>query len=180
VSGQSVYGDEKSEGSYLDGAFSASIARTSPAGDESLVFYGQGKDYYLREGDTWSAISPSQAPSPLYDPTLLFRLLSSYNAVSFQGEEDRSGIACRRYLLRLGNDQAHAVMSESAWSYFSSLNYDLSCTLWVSDASKPPCSLQLEISGLDPRESLQRYRALVSLDLYDFDSPDVQLISPGS
>jgi hypothetical protein len=179
VSGQSIYGDEKGEGSYVDGDFSVAIARTSPAGEESLVFSAQADEYYLYEEDTWRAISSLEVPSPLYDPGQLFKLLSSYDEVSLQGEDDLSGDVCRRYLLRLGNDQARATMSERAWSYFSSLNYELNCTLWVSDASMPPASLQLEIIGLDPQESLQRYRALISVDLFDFDSPDIQLNLPG-
>jgi hypothetical protein len=180
VSGQSVYGDERGDGSYLDGDFSVVIVRNSPAGEENLVLCSQEGEYFLREDDAWSIISSLQTPSPLYDPIRFVELLPSYDSVSFQGEEERSGVTCRRYLLRLGNDRAQAAISERAWSYFSSLQYELSCTVWVSSSSEPPCSLQLEIVGHDPQESLQRYRALVSMDLYDLDSPDIQLISPGS
>jgi hypothetical protein len=155
------------------------IDRTSPAGEESVVFCMQDGEYYLREGDAWSAIPSLQAPNPLYDPARLIELLSAYYQITLQGEEERSGVPCRRYLLRLGNDRGQTAVPERAWSYYSNLSYELNCTLWISDASLPPHSLQLEIIGLDPQESLQRYRTLISMDLYDLDSPDVQLDLPG-
>jgi hypothetical protein len=34
------------------------------------------------------------------------------------------------------------------------------------------------VVGFDPEESLQRYRLLATLHLYDIDSPNVQLIIP--
>jgi len=174
VSGQSVYGDERGEGSYREGDFSVDITRTSPEGEESLAFSSQDGEYYLREGEAWSAITPSDTPSPLYNPEVVVKLLSSYGSVSLQGEEERSGTDCRRYLLRLDSGGARAALTEIAWSYFSSLSFELNCTLWVSDASMPPIAFQIEVAGSDPQESLQRYRTLASLDLSDFDSPDVQ------
>lgn len=179
VSGQSVYGDERSEGSYLEGGFSVTLVRTSPAGEENLVFSSQAGGLYLLEGETWSSVTPAEAPSPLYDPKHVAALLSSYGEVSLQGEEELSGAVCRRYFLRLGEGRAREALTESAWSYFSSLRFELNCTLWVSDPSTPPSSLRLEIIGLDPQESLQRYRCLVTMDLCDFDSPVVLPVSPG-
>jgi hypothetical protein len=178
VSGKSVYGDEKSEGSYLDGDFSADITRTSPSGEEDLVFCSQAGAYCLRRGETWSIINSLEAPNPLYDPERLIKLLLAYDSISLQ-EEEGDGTARKRYLLGLGEDGARETMTESAWSYFSNLHFELKCTIWVSSPSEPPSSLQVEVVGLDPRESLQRYRALVSVDLLDFDAPDVQLVLPG-
>ncbi len=178
VSGQSVYGDEKGEGLYRDGDFSVAITRTSPEGEEMMVFSLQKGEYYLREGDTWTTTS-SGALSPLYDPGVLLKLLTSYGSLSLQGEEKISGTDCRRYLLRLGSEEARTALTETAWSYFSPLSFELSCTLWVSDASAPPAALQIEVVGSDPQESLQRYRTLAALDLSDFDSPDIQPVSPG-
>jgi hypothetical protein len=178
VSGQSVYGDEKGEGSYRDGDFSVDITRTSPEGEESLAFFSQDGEYYLREGEAWSPITASDTPSPLYDPEVLVELLSSYGSISLQGEEEISSTDCRRYLLHLGSEDARAALTETAWSYFSSLSFELSCTLWVSDASLPPVAFHIEVVGSDPQESLQRYRTLASLDLSDFDSPDVQPALP--
>jgi hypothetical protein len=179
VSGQSVYGDEKGEGLYRDGDFSVAITRTSPEGEENLAFISQGGEYYLREGDTWTTITSSGAPSPLYDPGVLVKLLTSYGSLSLQGEEKLSGTDCRRYLLHLGSEEARAALTETAWSYFSHLSFELSCTLWVSDAAAPPAALQIEVVGSDPQESLQRYRTLAALDFSDFDSPDIQPVSPG-
>jgi hypothetical protein len=180
VPGQNVYGDERGEGAYVDGDYSASFTRSSPAGEENLVFASSAGFLYQRDGDAWNVISTHEAPSPLYDPTTLTELISSYNAVSYQGEEDRSGTACRRYLLRLEGDSARDAMPELAWSYFSDLRFELSCTVWASDASRPPASLRLEIIGLDVQESVERYRVLATLDLFDFDSPDIELALPGN
>jgi hypothetical protein len=178
VSGQSVYGDEKGEGSYRDGDFSVAITRTSPEGEEYVVYASQEGEYYLQEGDTWTSITPSGAPSPLYDPEVLVKLLSSYGSILLQGEEELSGVACRRYLLHLGSEKARTALTKTAWSYFSSLGFELSCTLWVSDDSAPPVALQIEVVGSDNQESLQRYRTLASLEYSDIDSPDIQPASP--
>lgn len=179
VSGQSVYGDERGVGLCRDGDFSVTITRTSPEGEENLAVSKQEEEYYLREGDAWTAITPSGVPSPLYDPEVVVELLSSYGSVSLQGEEERSGATCRRYLLRLGSEEARTALTDTAWSYFSSLSFELSCTLWVKDASAPPVALQFEIVGSDSQESLQRYRTLASVDFSDFDSPDIQPALPG-
>ncbi len=179
VSGQSVYGDEKGEGAYRDGDFSVDITRTSPAGEESLAFVSRDGEYWLREGGAWSAADLSRAPNPLYDPARLGELLSSYGSLTLQGEEERSGVTCRRYLLRLGEDRARDTLTETAWSYFSSLRYELAATLWVSDASAPPAAVQVEVTGFDPQESLQRYRLIASVELVDFGSPDIRPASPG-
>ncbi|MEW6553352.1 MAG: hypothetical protein AB1384_03570 [Actinomycetota bacterium] len=178
VSGQSVFGDETGEGLYRDGDFSVSITRTSPEGEERLELSSGDGGYYLREADAWSAIPPGSAPSPLHDPAVAVELASSYGSVSLQREEERSGVGCRRYLLRLESGRAREALTGAAWSYFSSLSFELSCTLWVCDASAPPVALQIEVVGSDPRESLQRYRTLASTDFSDFDSPDIQPASP--
>jgi hypothetical protein len=179
VSGQSVYGDEKGEGSYLDGDFSVSILRTSPAGEETLIYTSQKSVLYLQEGGVWRPIDGQEAPNPLYDPELFIALTSSYGSISLEGDEERSGVLCRRYLLQLGEDKAREALPERAWSYFSSLDYELNCRVWVTDASAPPLSLRLEVVGFDPEERLERYRIVAVLDLYDVGSEDIQLIKPG-
>lgn len=178
VSGQSVYGDEKGEGSFLGGDFSVSIVRTSPAGEENLVLASQNGESYLQEGGAWRPIAMQEAPSPLYDPEFLLKLVASYGSVSLEGEEERSGVACRRYLLQLGSDKAREALPQRAWSYFSSLDYELNCRVWIGDVSAPPVSLRLEVAGSDPQESLQRYRIVFTMDPYDLGSPDIQPTPP--
>lgn len=179
VSGQSVYGDEKGDGSYRDGDFSVSIFRTSPTGEEDLVYTSQRRVLYLQEGGIWRSIDREEAPNPLYDPDLFTTLASSYGSITLEGDEERSGVTCRRYLLHLGEDKAQEALPERAWSYFSSLDYELNCRVWIADASTPPLSLRLEVVGFDPEEKLERYRVVAVLDLFDFNSPDIQLIRPG-
>ena len=170
VSGQSVYGDEKGEGSYEDGDFSVDIQRTSPAGEDNLIFASRQGLYYLQEGGAWRAIDERDAPNPLYDTEFFARLASEYGSISLEGEEELSGVLCRRYLLNLGEDKASDVLPERAWDYFSSLDFELNCRVWVSDASSPPLSLRLEVVGFDREERLQRYRVVATFDPYDFGS----------
>jgi len=179
VSGQSVYGDEKGEGSYRDGDFSVSILRTSPAGEEDLIYTSQKGVLYLQEGGTWRPIDTEEAPNPLYDPDLFIALASSYGSISLEGDEELSGILCKRYLLHLGKDKAQEALPERAWSYFSSLDYELNCRVWIADASTPPLSLRLEVVGFDAAEKLERYRVVALLDPYDLRSQDIQLVRPG-
>ena len=178
VSGQSVYGDEEGGGSRAGGDFSVQIARTSPAGGETFSLALQQGELYLQEGGAWRRIERGEGPNPLYDPDRFLRLVSAYASVTWEGEEERAGATSRLYLLRLGGDKARDTMSEAAWSYFSPLTYELSCRVWVSDAAAPPSSLQLEVLGFDPEESLQRYKLLATLEPYDVGSPDIQVSSP--
>ena len=178
VSGQTTYGDESGEGSLYDGDFYLSILRNSPTGEEGLALISRQQELFLQEGGVWRSISAGEVPSPLYDPLYFLRLASSYGSLSFEGEEDIEGVTYRRYLLQLGGDRAHEAFSERAWSYFSSLGYEMSCLVWVGDASTPPHSLRLEVLGFDTRESLQRYRIVATLEPYDTDSGDIQPIAP--
>ncbi|MBN2026154.1 MAG: hypothetical protein JW854_05285 [Actinobacteria bacterium] len=179
VSGQSVYGDEKSEGSYRGGDFSVSIVRTSPAGEEELVYTAQKGALYLQESGAWHPVDSEEAPNPLYDPDLFNALASSYGSISLEGEEERSGLSCRRYLLHLGRDKAQEALPQRAWSYFSALDYELNCRVWIADSSSPPLSMRLEVVGFDAEEKLERYRAVAVLDPYDLNSQDIQLARPG-
>jgi len=178
VSGQNVFGDEKGDGSYRDGDFSVSIFRTSPAGEESLIYTSQKGVLYLQEEGSWRSIESEEAPNPLYDPDLFITLASSYGSIALEGEEERSGVSCRRYLLHLGEDKAQEALPERAWSYFSSLDYELNCRVWVADASTPPLSLRLEVVGFDAEEKLERYRVVAVFDPYDLNSRDIQLVIP--
>lgn len=178
VYGQSVYGDENGEGTYSGGDFYVSILRNSPAGEEGLAFASQQEELFLQEGGAWRPISMEEVPSPLYDPVRFLRFVSAYGSISLEGEEDISGKMHRRYLLHLGGDSARDALSARAWSFFSSLAYELNCRVWIGDASTPPSSLRLEVSGFDPQESLQRYRIVATLEPYDIDSSDIQPIAP--
>jgi hypothetical protein len=178
VSGQSIYGDEKGEGSRAGKDFYVSILRTSPAGEEGLAFTRQEGVLYLQESGAWRPITEEEAPNPLYDPIKFARLVLSYGSISLEGEEESGGITNRRYLLQLGGDKAREAMSAGAWSYFSSLNYELNCRVRVSEASSPPASLKLEVVGFDASESLQRYRLVATLEPYDVVSSDIELPPP--
>ncbi|RJP35288.1 MAG: hypothetical protein C4536_01125 [Actinobacteria bacterium] len=179
VSGQSVYGDEKGVGAYVDGDFSVSILRTYPAGEENLVYTSLRGISYLREGETWRPIDAQEVPSPLYDPELFTVLASAYGSISLEGEEELSDVLCRRYLLQLGREKAQEALPERAWSYFSPLDFELNCRIWVADASTPPLSLRLEVIGFDREERLQRYRVVATLNPHDFRSEEIQLMEPG-
>jgi hypothetical protein len=178
VSGQSVYGDEKGDGSYADGDFSVSITRTSPAGEESLAIAYLQDGLLLQEDGAWRSIAVEEAPSPLYDPQHFVGLVSAYGSVSLEGEEEISGRRTRRYLLQLGGDRARDALSGYAWSYFSPMAYELNCRIWVTDAAAPPSSLQLEVVGFDSRERLQRYRLLATMEPFDIDTAGIQPITP--
>ena len=178
VSGQSIYGDQKGEGSYVDGDFSIQLLRSSPAGEEILAAASWQGQPYLQENNLWRPIAIEEAPSPLCDPRRFLELASGYGAVSLEGEEERNGTTYHRYLLQLSADRARDALSQRAWSYFSQLRYELYCRVWISDSSAPPSSMQLEVVGYDPEESLQRYRLLAVMDPYDIDSPEVELIMP--
>ncbi len=178
VSGQSVYGDEKGEGSFLEGDFSVSITRTSPEGEQDLVLASVVEEFLLQEGDAWRPVTAQDIPSPLYDPRYLLELVSSFGSVALEGEEERGGEICERYLLQLGSGKAREAVNERAWSYFSSLDYELNCRLWIAEVSAPPVCLRLEVAGFDPQESLQRYRVVFTMEPYDLGSPDIRLDIP--
>ena len=178
VTGQSVYGDESGEGSYLDQDFSINLLRNTPAGAENLVVSSWQGELYIQENGLWRTIDEEELPSPLYDPRAYLDLVKTYGGISLEGEEESGGLDCRRYLLLLISDMAREALSSRAWSYYPQLRYELRCRIWVYDPSLPPVSLELEVVGFDPEESLQRYRLLATLNLYDIDSTNVQLIIP--
>jgi hypothetical protein len=178
VSGQSVYGDERGDGSYADGDFSVQLSRTSPAGAEALAIASHKGQPYLQEEGQWRPVSAFEMPSPLDDPLRFPALASGYANITFEGEESRGGLDCRRYLLQLDSGRARDAVGDRTWSYFSHLRYELNCRVWVGDPSAPPLSLQLEIVGFDPEESAQRYRLLATLDPYDAGAPDIQVNVP--
>lgn len=178
VSGQSVYGDEKGEGSYANGDFLVELNRTSPAGDESLAVASRDGQLYLQQGGLWDNARMEDIPSPLCDPKFFPELVSGYGSVSLEGEEERGGRACQRYLLQLSADKAKDAFSFGAWSYFSHLRYEMNCRVWVSDPAAPPATMQLEVVGFDPDENLQRYRLLATMDFYDINSSDILVPAP--
>jgi hypothetical protein len=178
VSGHSVYGDEGGQGSYIDGDFTVPLKRTSPSGEEDLVFTYWKGDPYLEESGEWRPIGAEEVPSPLCDPMRFVKTVSGYGNITLEGEEELDGTMCRRYLLQLGGDRARDVLFPRAWSYFSNLRYELNCRAWIADADSPPVSLRLEVVGFDPDESLQRYRLLATLDPHDFGSADIQVTPP--
>jgi hypothetical protein len=178
VSGQNVYGDEKGEGSYVDKDIFVQLTRTSPAGAETLAVSSLKGQQYIQEDGQWRLATIDEMPNPLCDASRFYELASGYGTISYEGEDERDGKACRRYLLQLNNDRARDALGPRIWSYFSQLKYEMNCRVWVSDNTAPPVSMQLELVGFDPEESLQRYRELSILDPYDFNSPDIQVTDP--
>jgi hypothetical protein len=178
VSGQSVYGDERGEGLFVDKDFFVQLLRTSPAGAEALAVASQEVQVYLQEDGQWRLITIDEMPTPLCNPFRFPELASGYGTISLEGEEVRDGNVCNRYLLQLNSDQARDALGPRAWSYFSQLRFELNCRLWVGDPSAPPVSIQLEVVGFDPEENLQRYRELSTMDPYDINSPDIQITAP--
>jgi len=178
VSGQSIYGDQKGEGSFANSDFSLELLQQSPSGDESSSLLSYQGRTYLKDAGEWREAKAEDLPSPLCDPRRFLEIASSYDSVQLEGEEGRSGAGAQRYLLKTGSDRARMAFSTLGWSYFSQLRFEINCRLWVSQSSLPPLSIQLEVTGFDGEESLQRYRLLATLDLYDMGSSAVEVIPP--
>jgi hypothetical protein len=178
VSGQSIYGDEKGEGSFAGGNYQVPLSQQSPSGDASLnVFSYQGKTY-IDEGDGWREVKQDELPAPLCDPTRFLETVSGYDSIQLEGEDRRAGMDCQRYLVKVAPDRARSTFSSLGWSYFSQLRFEVTCRLWISQPSLPPLSMQLEVAGYDAEENLQRYRLLATLDLSDIGSPQVEVTPP--
>lgn len=175
VPGHSVEGSEQGEGLYLEGDFIVAIRRSSPEGEEDLAFAMREGTPFLEEGGTWREAESEEVPTPLCDPFLFADLVADHDGVTLEGEEERNGTTCRRYLLQADAGRARETLSVLAWSYFSDLRFEMAARVWVADAGAPPLSLQLEVTGIDPVESTQRYRLLATLDPYDLGSPDIDI-----
>ncbi|MDY6794495.1 MAG: hypothetical protein SWK76_04330 [Actinomycetota bacterium] len=178
VSGKSVFGDESGEGSWLDHNFSIQLLRHSPAGDKNLLLASWKSVTYLQDKGEWRRIEEGEAPSPLCDPRRFLELASTYGDISLEEEEEHDGKVYHRYLLLLSGDRARELLSQRTWSYFSNLRYELRCRILISDGSSAPASIELEALGYDAQENLLRYRLLATVDLYDLNSPAVQLTVP--
>lgn len=179
VSGQTVYGNESCEGLRTSEGFTVSVKRFTPVGDEEFaVLVWNGRPLRREGGEAWSELDASTPPNPLYDPILAVSLGKHVHAAALESEEEREGSWCRRVLLRLDPGVARDVLTAGAWSYFSSLRFELSLRIWMSDAASPPLSLQLEVLGYEPEENLLRYRLLATLDPYDLGAPGISLPHP--
>lgn len=178
VSGQSTGGGEHCEGSFLEGNFALDLKRDSPGGEESLSFMCREGKFYVRDGEAWRAAETGEVPIPLCDPRLCADLLSGFTGVNLEREEERGGTPCRLFFLSLDAGRAREAVSTLAWSYFSGLRYEMAGRVWVGNPSDPPVSLQLELTGYDAVESLQRYRVAAVLDLYDLGSDDIRIPQP--
>jgi hypothetical protein len=178
VSGQNVYGDERGGGSFAGGNYQVSMAEQAPSTDaqRSAVYYADRQ--YLDDGSGWRQVKQEELPTPLYDPRRFPETSSGYDSVLLEGEEDRGGTTCQRYLLKLGSDKAKAVFPALGWSYFSQLRFEVNCRLWIGDPSQPPVSMQLEVNGFDNEEGIGRCRILATLDLYDVGSPAIEVTLP--
>lgn len=154
--GHSLFGEERGEGDYRDGDFSVHVVRSSPQGEEEFTVLSRQGEVFLREGDREWPPEASEMPNPLYDPMRLLDLVGDYTAVSLQEEGDTDGASRRLYMLQYGGDKAQSALSRTAWSYFSNLEYAVTCRLLLVGGGTPPAEIQLEIVGLDRRESLQR------------------------
>jgi hypothetical protein len=178
VSGQSIYGNEKGEGSFSDGNYQIQLLQQSPSGDVNIGLLGYGGKTYLNEGEGWREIKQDESPAPLCDPRRYLEIISGYDSIELEGDDQRAGISCERYLIKIGSDKAKQAFSALGWSYFSQLRFEVSCRIWIADSSQPPLALQLEVVGFDAEESLQRCRTLATLDLYDLGSPQIEVTLP--
>lgn len=178
VSGQVVYGDERGEGSLVGEDFSLRLQRRSPAGEESLELASWQDVLYRKNNGSWTVLDKENHPSPALDPRCLLGILSAFHGIELAGREERGGKECDLFLLHLDGGEAEKALSAGARSYYSHLRYEVRGRAWISDPGSPPVSLELEVVGYDPVESLQRYRMLLTVDPYDIDSPAVQLTVP--
>ena len=178
VSGQTVYGDERCEGSRTGEGFVIAVKRSTPVGEDEFTLLASGGRVFMREGGSWTRADEENPPHPLYDPLAIAGLAKEIRSATLEGEEDRDGASCRRLLVRLDPACAGRILSRGAWSYYSNLRFELNLRLWSSETSSPPLSLQLEVLGFDPAEGLLRYRLLATLDPYDLGAPDISLPRP--
>ncbi|MDI6831091.1 MAG: hypothetical protein QME88_07120 [Actinomycetota bacterium] len=177
VSGQTVSGEERCEGSRTPAGFTLSLARSTPVGEEGSVLLETGGRRFRQEGETWKE-SEDAAWNPLYDPLSFTGVARHVQSAVLEGEEERGGVWCRRLLLRLDPSAAGDLLTAGTWSYFSHLRYELFLRLWAGDAASPPLSLQLEVLAYDPAENLLRYRMLATLEPYDLGAADISLPQP--
>jgi len=154
--GHSIYGEERGEGYLREGDFHVEVVRSSPQGEEAFTLFSREGAVFMREGDQERPLEVTEMPNPLYDPVRLVELVRDYSSVSLEEEGEADGVPRRLYLLQYDKKSAQMAFSQEAWSYFSNLDYSLSCRLSVTGASEPPGELQLELTGLDPQESLKR------------------------
>ncbi len=178
VSGQTVYGDERCEGARTTEGFTISVKRHNPAGDEEFDLLMRDGLPFKAESGAWKELDAGASLNPLYDPLLATELGKHVHSAALEEEMEREGMPCKIILLRLDPRIAKDVLSAGAWSYFSSLRFELSLRLWVSDTTSPPLSLQLETLGYDAAENLLRYRLLATLEPYDLGAPDISLPRP--
>ena len=178
VSGQTVYGDELCEGSRTGEGFHVSVRRSTPTGVEEFALLVSGKRAYGQDDGAWHEMESETRVNPLYDPANVAALAKRFQSAILEGEEELEGVPLRRVLLRLDPGAAEEVLTEGAWSYFSSLRFDPLLRVWIDQPSSPPHTVQLELLGYDPTENLLRYRLLATLEPFDLDAPDISLPVP--
>ncbi|OFW56486.1 MAG: hypothetical protein A2Y75_10085 [Candidatus Solincola sediminis] len=180
VSAQSISGVQNGEGSFANDGFALELLQKSPAGEtNNSVLSFEGK-VYVGEGGEWQEVGIEGLPSPLCDPRNFLEIASSYSSMQLEAEEEKGGINTRRYLLKPNTDKARLAISSLGWSYFSQLRFEIDCRIWIPQPPASPPALQIEITGFDPVESLQRYRLSATLEPYDIGSSEIEVTLPQS
>ncbi len=158
VSGYTVYGEERGEGSLEGDDLTLEILRISPEGEDRFTISRREGDYFLLRDGLERPADGSEVPGPLFRPREFLALFSRFRDVREEGEEEREGEICRVFRLDYDPSLALEALPPQAKEYFTNLDYELSGRLWLGERSPYPVAISLELTGLDPAERLQRLR----------------------
>lgn len=158
VSGYTVYGEERGEGSLEGDDLTLEILRISPEGEDRFTISRREGDYFLLRDGLERPADASEVPGPLFRPREFLALFSRFRDVREEGEEEREGEICRVFRLDYDHSLALEALPPQAKEYFTNLDYELSGRLWLGERSPYPVAISLELTGLDPTERLQRLR----------------------
>lgn len=158
VTGYTAYGEETGSGEVAGDDFTVELTRRSPEGEGKYTLSSREGELTWQEGETSREIGERELPSPLFRPRHFLVLFAKYRRVEFRGREERDGTAFRVYDLEYDPGLAAEALSIPAMEYFSKLDFQLRGLLWVEEGSSRPVAMNLEITGLDRVEKLQRLR----------------------
>ncbi|MGQ9475591.1 MAG: hypothetical protein ACUVRX_08190 [Actinomycetota bacterium] len=158
VTGYTAYGEETGSGEVAGDDFTVELTRWSPEGEGRYTLSSREGELAWQEGETSREIGERELPSPLFRPRRFLVLFAKYSRVEGQSREERDGIACRVYDLEYDPGLVAEALSIPGMEYFSNLDFQLRGRLWVVEGSSRPVAMNLEVTGLDRIEKLQRLR----------------------